>query len=77
MLHLQTRIQLQEVKTSVFGEEILHGPGADVANHLGETYGVLGNTNWSNRKSQRSAAKLRPCIAATLKKNKTEPRITF
>lgn len=50
MLYLQTRIQLQEVKTSVFGEEILHGAGAHVANHFGETYGVLRHTNWNKKK---------------------------
>lgn len=50
MLHLQTRIQLQEVKTSVFREEILHGAGAHVANHFGQTHGVLRHTNWDKRK---------------------------
>lgn len=35
MFHLQTRIQLQKVEPSVFGEEVFHRTCAHVAHHLG------------------------------------------
>lgn len=42
MFHLQPRIQLQEVETSVFREEILHGACTHVAHHLGQSHSILG-----------------------------------
>ena len=42
MFHLQARIQLQEMKTSVLWEEILHSTCAHVAHHLGQSHGILG-----------------------------------
>ena len=39
MLHLEPRVQLQEVELSVVMVEVLHCPGTDVADHLGQSDG--------------------------------------
>lgn len=41
MFHLQAGIQLQEMETSVFREEVLHSTCTNIAHHLGQSHSIL------------------------------------
>ena len=41
VLHLETRVELQEVEAAVLAVEILHGASAHVAHHLSELHRTL------------------------------------
>lgn len=41
MFHLQTGVQLQEMETSIFREEVLHSACAYIAHHLGQSHSIL------------------------------------
>lgn len=41
MFHLQAGVQLQEMETSIFREEVLHSTCTYIAHHLGQSHSIL------------------------------------